>query len=118
MLQEKFAADGIAIVSDGGEHNAPLFAEVYKKYVAFLDKDIPVYFYQLTGDPDYLTPSMHAAHIEMQTFDLRRGTVDYYAIPNMVQTMRSNQYSLVDEILATPLVALSDVLKTKELVGA
>jgi hypothetical protein len=53
----------------------------------------------------------------MQTFDLRDGKTDYYSIPNLVQTMRSNQYSLVDEIMATPLLSLSEVLKDAELVG-
>jgi len=118
LLVEKTEVDGIAIVSDGGENNAPHFHDVYKKYVAFLGKDIPVYFYQLSGDPDYLSSRMQSAGFEMQTFDQRGSKQDYYSLPNMVRTMRSNQYSLVDEILATPLKSLNDVLKTRELVGA
>ena len=115
MLQEKIALDGIAIVSDGGENTAPRFADVYKKYAAFVDKDLPVYFYDVYGDTHF-TQSLNQAGIEMQKFDVR-GNVDYYSIPNLVQTMRSNRYSLVDEIMATPLLSLSDVLKTQELVG-
>jgi hypothetical protein len=118
LLIEKTEVDGIAIISDGGEGAAPFFSDVYKKYAKMIDKDVPVYFYQLSGDPDYLSQRMQAAGIEMTTFDLRRGQVDYYSLPNMAQTMRSNQYSLVDEILSTPLVSLSDVLKnSEELVG-
>jgi len=60
---------------------------------------------------------MQRAGLEMQTFDIRGGT-DYYSIPNLAQTMRTKTYGLVDEILATPLLSLSDVLKTRELVGA
>jgi len=115
MLQEKIALDGIAIVSDGGENSAPIFSDVYKRYTAFVDKDVPVYFYDTYGDI-YFTQSMNQAGIEMQKFDLR-GKVDYYSIPNLVQTMRSNRYSLVDEIMATPLLSVSDVLKNRELVG-
>lgn len=115
MLQEKIALDGIAIVSDGGENTAPLFADVYKKYAAFVDKDVPVYFYDVYGDTAF-TWALNRAGIEMQKFDLR-GKSDYYSIPNLVQTMRSNRYSLVDEIMATPLMALNEVLKNVEPVG-
>ncbi len=111
MLVEKLAVDGIVIVSDGGDNSAPLFAQVYPKYAKFVDKDVPVYFYQLSGDPDSLTPSMHQAGIEMQTFDLRGSKLDYYSIPNTVKTLRANQYSLVEEILSTPLLSLNSVLK-------
>ena len=117
MLQEKAEIDGIAIISDGGENTSPLFADVYKKYSAFAGKDVPVYFYDVHGNYAGFKDAVNKAGIEMQTFDISRGT-DYYALPNMVQTMRSNPYSLIDEILATPLKSLSDVLKTKELVGA
>lgn len=112
ILLAKVMVDGIVIVSDGGENNAPYFADTYKKYAKFVDKDVPVYFYQLSGDPDRLSINMHAAGIEMQTFDFRGSKMDYYSIPNTVQTMRANPYGLVDEIMATPLVTLSSVLKT------
>jgi hypothetical protein len=120
MLVEKIDIDGIAIVSDGEENTAPHFVDVYKKYAVFAGKDVPVYFYHCDGGRDNLTANTNSAGIEMQTFDLRHGQADYYAIPNLVQTMRSNRYSLVDEIMATPLLSLDDVLKKKsgELVGA
>jgi Mg-chelatase subunit ChlD len=116
MLVEKEEIDGIAIVSDGGENTAPLFKDAYKKYSEFAGKEVPVYFYDVHGRSGW-KESINAAGIEMQTFDISGGT-DYYALPNMVATMRASMYSLVDEILATPLLSLSDVLKTKELVGA
>ena len=111
MLVEKVAVDGIVIVSDGGDNTAPLFSDVYPKYAKFVDKDVPVYFYQLSGETDKLTPTMQRAGIEMQTFDLRGSKLDYYSIPNTVKTLRSNQYSLVEEILSTPLLTLNSVLK-------
>lgn len=121
MLQEKVEVDGIAIVSDGGENTAPYFADVYKKYTAFVGKDLPIYFYDCDGDTDNLSRSTNAAGIEMQKFDLRHGKADFYSLPNLVQSMRSNPYSLLDEIMATPLMSLTDVLKNvdvEELVGA
>ena len=111
MLVEKLAVDGIVIVSDGGDNTAPLFADVYPKYAKFCDKDVPVYFYQLSGEVDKLSPHMQRAGLEMTTFDLRGSKLDYYSIPNTVKTLRSNQYSLVDEIMQTPLLSLNDVLK-------
>ena len=116
MLVEKEEIDGIAIVSDGGENTAPLFKDAYKKYSEFAGKEVPVYFYDVHGRSGW-KESINAAGIEMQTFDISGGT-DYYALPNMVATMRASMYSLVDEILATPLLSLSDVLKTKELATA
>jgi len=111
MLVEKVAVDGIVIVSDGGDNTAPLFHDVYPKYAKFCDKDVPVYFYQLSGETDKLTPYMQRAGLEMTTFDLRGSKIDYYSVVNTIQTLRSNQYSLVEEILSTPLLTLNDVLK-------
>jgi hypothetical protein len=110
MLVEKVAVDGIVIVSDGGDNTAPLFHDVYPKYAKFCDKDVPVYFYQLSGETDKLTPYMQRAGLEMTTFDLRGSKIDYYSVVNTIQTLRSNQYSLCDDIMATPLLKLSDVL--------
>lgn len=116
MLVEKIELDGIAVVSDGGENTSPRFADVYKRYSEFAGKEIPVYFYDVHGASGW-EQLINSAGIEMQTFKVN-GNIDYYSIPNLVQTMRSNQYSLVDEIMATPLLSLSDVLKsTPELVG-
>lgn len=116
MLAEKIEVDGIAIVSDGGENQSPLFADVYKKYTAFAGKEVPVYFYDVHGHSGW-EDIINRAGIEMQTFKVA-GNTDYYSIVNTVATLRTNRYSLVDEIMATPLLSLRDVLKTKELVHA
>jgi len=108
----KVAVDGIVVVSDGGENSPPLFSDTYAKYSKFVDKDVPVYFYQLSGESDSFSPRMKAAGIEMQTFDLRGQKLDYYSIPNTVKSLNANPYSLVDEILQTPLLTLNQVLKS------
>ena len=110
MLTEKVEVDGIAIVSDGGENQSPYFADVFKKYTEFVGKSIPVYFYDVHGKSGW-KESINRAGIEMQTFDISGGKIDYYSVVNTVSTLRSNQYSLVDEILATPLLTLNSVLK-------
>jgi hypothetical protein len=112
MAKEQEQIDGVCIVSDGEDNTAPLFIKGYEEYTKFAGKDVPVYFYQLgSGEP--LKTSMNRCGFEMQTFDLRSG-VDYYSLPNVVATMRTNTYSLVDEIMATPLKKLHDVLKVGE----
>lgn len=116
MLAEKIEVDGIAIVSDGGENESPLFADVYKKYSAFVGKEVPVYFYDVHGHSGWQN-MISRAGIEIQTFNVA-GNTDYYSIVNTVSTLRTNRYSLIDEIMATPLLSLKDVLKTKELVHA
>ena len=115
MLEEKIELDGIAVVSDGGENTAPRFADVYKRYSVFAGKEIPVYFYDVYGRSGW-EDAISRAGIEIQTFKVA-GNTDYYSIVNTVQTLRSNRYSLIDEIMSTPLLSLSDVLKSAELVG-
>lgn len=116
LLEDKIEIDGIAVVSDGGENQSPLFADVYKRYSQFVGKEVPVYFYDVNGHSGW-KEKINAQGIEMQTFDVA-GNTDYYSIVNTVATLRTNRYSLVDEIMATPLLSLNDVLKTKELVTA
>lgn len=105
--------DGIAIVSDARENNVPQFARVYQTYSQRHNKEVPVYLYRMQhgtvswADQD-LAQSMKAASLDLQEFDLRGG-VDYYSLPNVVATMRVNRYSLVDEIMDTPLLTLDKV---------
>lgn len=109
MLEMKKEIDGIAIVSDGCENSAPEFWPVYERYSDTFGKEVPVYLYRFNGDD----PSFYARFVtghELQEFDCRVG-FDYYSLPNLVSTMRTNRYSLVDEIMATKLLHLSDVLK-------
>lgn len=114
-LERGIEIDGIAIVSDAAENNLPLFVNVYQFYSRKYDKQVPVYLYRMEPgtralqDRD-LAETMRLAKFDMQEFDLRGG-VDYYSMPNIVATMRSNRYSLVDEIMATPLLTLDKVFK-------
>lgn len=115
MLDAKEEVDGIAVVSDADENTTPYFADVYKKYSAWAGKDVPVYLYLCkAGMYDMhatkLQDSMKRVGADIQVFDIQRG-VDFYALPNLVQSMRTNRYSLIDEVMATPLLSLKDILK-------
>ncbi len=109
MLEMKKEIDGIAIVSDGCENSAPEFWSVYKQYADEFGKEVPVYLYKFRGDdPGYY--QLFVRGHELQEFDCTID-FDYYSLPNLVATMRTNRYSLVDEIMSTKLLHLSDVLK-------
>lgn len=107
-LETGFEMDGIALISDGAEHQGPFFATTHALAEQKLGKQIPVYFYKTAGEPDSISGVCGAAGIEMQTFDLRGG-FDFYSLPNLIATMRANRYSLIDEILGTPLLTVDGV---------
>lgn len=111
VAERKDNVDGIAIISDGGENAAPRFVDVYQSLCGAQGKSIPVYFYHLPGEGDSLSRSMEASGLELQTFDLTRTAVDFYSLPNLVQTMRTNRYSLHDEIMESKLLTVDQVLK-------
>lgn len=128
MMGKAENVDGIAIVSDGCENSIPIFASAYKKLAANLDKEPPVYFYHVGfesqsssqrlaagGELNNFLMSMKENDIDPQVFELGR-TVDFYSLPNLIQTMRVNRYALADEILDTPLLKLDAVLPIR--VGA
>lgn len=110
MMDRGTAVDGIAIVSDGADHGR-MFGMLYKTYAQRLGIEPTVYLYQTKGEPNTLTADCKRNGIDIQEFDLRTGTVDYYSLPNLVQTMRVGRYSLLDDIYATPLAQLDDVLE-------
>lgn len=111
MLERGIAVDGIVVVSDGGENTAPYFGDVYTKYCAKLGIEPNVYLYATSGDPDVqFTAHNKAAKLDVQQFDVRHGKVDRYSLPDLVQSMRVGRYQLLDEILATPLHTLDEVL--------
>lgn len=115
MLEAKTEIDGIAIVSDAQENTPPFFGDVYKKYTDAFSKEVPVYLYltenqsHWIGDRDLRHTMKQAGH-DIQVFDLSN-KVDFYSLPNLVTTMRTNRYSLIDEVMATNLLTLKDVFK-------
>jgi hypothetical protein len=112
-LDNKLSVDGIVYVSDGANHG-PAVIPYYRKYSDKMDVEPTLYFYQLSGESDVFSTECRNAGIDLQTFDLRHQTIDFYSLPNLAKTMRVSRYSLLDEVLATPLRTLDEVLdKTK-----
>jgi hypothetical protein len=112
--------DGIAVVTDGGENSAPWFYQELPKLNAALGKDLPVYYYRVRPlnesmnrliERETFPELMTAASLDFQTFTIDSQNVDYYSLPNLVQSMRVNKYSMMDEIMDTPLRTTEDVFK-------
>jgi len=110
LQERKLMVDGIALISDLNDNGAPRFPDAYRQYSKFVEKDVPIYAYQLRGDPPTLLDSMPAAGIEMHVFNLLGG-LDHYSLPTLAQTMRTNRYGLVQEINDMPLLRVKDVLR-------
>jgi hypothetical protein len=108
-LDRKLEIDGIAVVSDGGENCTPYFKNVYKQYAKDMDREPTIYLYQTNGDTNKFGPDCKTAGIDLQTFDLRSKEMDFYSLPNLTSTMRVSRYSLINEIMDTPLLTLDEV---------
>jgi hypothetical protein len=76
-----------------------------------LGNEPTVYFYNVYGPYNTLSQQLKQAGVDYQEFDVQHGKVDYYSLPNLVQTMRVGRYSLLDEVLDTDLKKLDTVLK-------
>lgn len=106
-----FVADGIAIVSDGGDNSGYDFPRDYAVYTHWAGKEPPVYLYRVQGnDPDVLSVPCARAALPFQRFDIPQG-IDHYALEGLAQTMRSNRYSLIQSIMDTPLLSLQQALQ-------
>lgn len=118
IVEKKLEIDGIAVVSDAAENSTPRFVDAYRALAKQLDKSVPAYLYRFGGtmssfsDRD-LAASCRDNDVDLHEFDCR-GKFDYYSLPNLVQTMRTNRYSLVDEIMAARLLTVEDVLNTRK----
>jgi hypothetical protein len=111
LRAKKVLVQGIAIVSDGGERQAPMFAPTYQKYCQEMQVEPTVYLLRVAGsDPDWLSGNVAQAGLQMEKFDLG-SDVDYYSLPNIISGMRVNRYALYDEIMETPLLKFADVFK-------
>lgn len=108
-IEKNLPFGGIVVISDGGENAPPYFYSVYNAMKSDTGTEPPIYFYRTRGDNDSFSWNCSNVRIEIQSFDLTGG-IDYYALPNLMQTMRISRYSLVDEIMATPLLSISDAL--------
>lgn len=108
LIERGLTVDGIAVVTDGGENQSPVFALVYEQYVKRHGNEPTVYMYAVGNVSFIFEHNCSVRNIKVEKFDVRGS--DYYSIPNLAQTMRVGRYSLYDEIMQTNLVTLDQVL--------
>lgn len=108
-VENDLEIDGVAIVTDGGENRTPLFHAAHANYQKKFGKDLPVFMYHVRGsDSDSMSTNCERSGVTVQKFEMQG--VDYHSIPNVVQSMRTNRYSLIDEVMAAPLLTIDKVL--------
>jgi hypothetical protein len=110
LYQKGKTINGIAICSDGGDNTNPYFYQAYQKYVQKFGIEPPVYHFWVSGDPNQLAHDCQQANILLEHFDLDRD-VDFYSLPNIIKTLRTSRYMLVEEIMETALLTFKDVFK-------
>lgn len=111
LISEKnIVVNGIAIASDGGDNTAPYFHGAYRRYADKFGTEPTVYLYHLPGEWNALTPYCQRDGILLEQFELG-SRPDYYALPNLVATMRTGRYTLVEEIMDCPLLTFKEVFK-------
>lgn len=118
-IHKRLDLDGVVIVGDGGENTPPLYAAVHKDYEKIFGEDLPTYLYQTFcppnyamsqgGNPRHFKNFMDQAGLTFTQFDLTSGKVDYYSIPNLVQSMNASRFGVVEKIMACPLLTLDQV---------
>ena len=113
LTERNVLVNGIVIVSDGGDNRNPYFHDAYRKYVNKIGIEPTVYLYWVKGSSnDVLSGYCQRTGIPIQKFDVTN--VDYYGFPNMIKTLKSSRYSLIDEIMEVPLLTFNDVFRRRE----
>ncbi|OGC77235.1 hypothetical protein A2619_04440 [candidate division WWE3 bacterium RIFOXYD1_FULL_39_9] len=111
LIKEKgIVVNGIAVCTDGGDNRSPYFHNAYDDYRRDIGIEPTVYMFHVPGENDRMSSYCESADIQLQKFELGNN-VDYYSLPNLIKTMRTSKYSLVDEIMQIPLLTLKDVFK-------
>lgn len=112
LADSNIVVNGIVICSDGGDNTHPYFHMAYPKYAVKMGIEPTVYHLWVPGDMNALKGFCERAGITVQEFDVSR--MDYYALPNLIKTLRTSRFTLVDEIFSTPLLTLNDVFQKQK----
>lgn len=114
VREKGMLVDGIVLVSDGGENNQPWFSSVYHRYCEQFHIEPSVTLFHVPGDENrfayYCTH--HQPPVVFEMFDLG-SHVDMYSLPNLVSTLKAGRHTLVDEVMVTPLLTLTDVFHVR-----
>jgi len=129
-IQQGIFCNAIILVTDGGENTPPWFSSKYAEYTEKVGIEPTVTVFRLAGEGDYMCGeatnlsymsrayvSMPDAGILFDRFDLSKGDVDYYALPNLVSSISIQRYELLTRGLDTPLLTFADVFEEGNIVS-
>ncbi|MFA5584296.1 MAG: hypothetical protein WDA09_08785 [Bacteriovoracaceae bacterium] len=109
LREKKIIVNGIAICTDGEENSLPLFYRAYQKYSEELGINPTVYLFLVPGN-DVVENKCRRAGIPITVFK-NAHKMDYYSLENIAKTLRTSRYSLLEEIMETPLLTMAEVFK-------
>lgn len=112
LREKKIEVNGIAIVTDGGDHGSKEFYQSYKDYCNELSIQPSIYMYKVSGEYDTMSKLCITNGIDININDLRRGKITEDSLQYMVSTMRANKYSLIDDINNISLLTIQEAFKT------
>lgn len=112
--QQRFAAELILVVSDGGENTAPLFVDAYRDYERALSVTPSVTFIRLPGESDVLTARLQSAGLPITRYEFADKAIDGYNLPAIVNALRPGAYGLLEDVLATSLLTVPEALARNE----
>lgn len=116
LLQKNLSVNGIAIITDGGENKAPYFDGVYKSYCSKIGIEPTIYVIRMEGAPDVLSRGLDRSGIQFTKW-IHGKDFDYYSLPNLLMTMKTNRYTMYDDIMESELLTFEKVFKqTKHLI--
>ena len=112
LTKNSLSVNGISIVSDGGDNTNPRYHQAYAEYSKKMGIQPTTYLFHVSGDVNHLDSFCKREGIGLETFEIG-SHVDYYSLGMIVKMMRSNMYSLVNEIMEIPLLTFDKVFKGK-----
>lgn len=108
LRQSKFEVDGVVLVTDCEDNRPDMFIASWQSYCKAMSLEPTLYVFQVGRGRDTLLPMLEQAGILTDHFDLRGG-VDYYSLPNVLATLQTKRWGLLDQIMETPLKTLEEV---------
>jgi hypothetical protein len=109
LIQEKsIVVNGIIMITDGGDNTPPLFPNVYNSYIKQFDFEPNVYMLHLPGESDKVSYKMENMGYPYTKLEMTE--IDRYGLPNLLKILKTKRYTLMDEIMETPLLTINGVL--------
>jgi hypothetical protein len=103
IYQRGIEVDGICVVTDCEDGNPTGFVQAFRTYAQRFDREPTLYIFRCPGGHrNTLQPALEQAGIVSEVYDLGAG-FDFYSLPNIIATLQTRKWGLLDQIMETPL---------------